>query len=228
MPKEQGFFSLWRGAGLAIARDVPYEMLTSAANKKITRWIDTKKKNSKWHYFLSNLVRPILVTSLGMLLVHPIDVVYLHYTCDTQNKYGGMYDAWRHVHDTNQYYTGIGMHIASHVLCDYTSTIGLDLLNRLWIKDENSKLKVAVSGLWVQLLATITTYPVTTVMKQMIVMDGKQDAIQRTQELYNSHGWSAFFRAGTATLCCSAVVYGIALVADFVAYITEKCMLYMK
>lgn len=90
IPKEQGFFSLWRGNLANVIRYFPTQALNFAFKDKYKQLFlnNVDKKTQFWRYFAGNLASGGAAGATGLCFVYPLDFARTRLAADI-GKAGG-------------------------------------------------------------------------------------------------------------------------------------------
>jgi len=209
VPKEQGFWALWRGNLANVIRYFPTQALNFAFKDKYKKlFLDGVKKDQFWRFFLGNLASGGAAGATSLLFVYPLDFARTRLAADVgkgkSRMYTGLVNCISTIYKADGakgLYQGFGVSVGGIIVYRAAFFGGYDTLRDIALKDPRNApvwQKWAVAQV-VTTVAGIVSYPFDTVRRRMMMQAGRKDILYTStvdcaKKILANEGSGAFFK----------------------------------
>jgi solute carrier family 25 (adenine nucleotide translocator) protein 4/5/6/31 len=210
IPREQGFFSLWRGNFANVLRYFPTQALNFAFKDTYKGWFldGVDKKKQFWRYFAGNLASGGLAGATSLCFVYPLDFARTRLAADigkgaADRQFTGLGDCLVKIARSDGVrglYQGFFVSVQG-IIIYRAAYFGLYDTIKGMIPG-NVKTNFFVSWAIAQTVTTVAgiiSYPFDTVRRRMMMQSGRSDVLYKGTidcwtKIYKQEGGKAFFK----------------------------------
>jgi len=212
IPKEQGFFSLWRGNMANVIRYFPTQALNFAF-KDVYKQIfmeGVDKKTQFWRYFAGNLASGGAAGATSLCFVYPLDFARTRLAADVgkgpaEREFKGLVDCIKKTLKSDGaagLYRGFGVSVQGIIIYRAAYFGFFDTAKGMLPDPKNTPFLVSWAiAQFVTTFAGIMSYPFDTVRRRMMMQSGRSKAEQQYKgtihcwgKIARTEGASAFFK----------------------------------
>ncbi|PSN44954.1 ADP,ATP carrier protein 1 [Blattella germanica] len=230
IPKEQGFFSLWRGNLVNVIRYFPTMALNFSFKEKLKELLvgDTNKHTHYGHYFLGSLLAGALAGAASLTFVYPLDYVRTRLAADigklpTDREYTGPVDCLKRTLKTDGIhglYRGFIISLQGIMIYRACYFGFFDFCKDMTPIGKKKSFIVSFFQAQVVVMSAETiAYPMDTVRRRMMMQSNRsvekvvyKNSMDCIVKIYKQEGANAFFKGNVTNLARST---GSALVLVF-------------
>ncbi|XP_033116533.1 ADP/ATP translocase 3-like [Anneissia japonica] len=211
IPKEQGFFSLWRGNTANVIRSFPAQALGFAFKDKYKLIFLDGVNYSKnfYRYLCGNLAAGGAAGGTAMCFVYPLDFARTRLGADlgktaTEREFSGIFDCARKIFRTDGvigFYRGFSVAIHGFVIYRAAYFGIYDTLKESLPASRRSSVVLSLAIAEVAMIFSQISYPFDTVRRRMMMQSGRPEsemlyksAMHCWRKIYREEGVKAFFR----------------------------------
>ncbi|XP_054681277.1 ADP/ATP translocase 4 [Grus americana] len=226
IPKEQGFFSFWRGNLANVIRYFPTQALNFAFKDKYKQIFMSKvdKEKQFWKWFLANLASGGAAGATSLCVVYPLDFARTRLAADTgkgaaERQFQGLSDCIIKIAKADGLpglYQGFGVSVqgiivyrASYFGCYDTIKVAFTNKNaHIGLLPNPKQTPFILSFFIAQVVTTfsgILSYPFDTVRRRMMMQSGETErqykgTVDCFMKIYEQEGFNAFFRGAFSNI----------------------------
>lgn len=209
IPKEQGFFSLWRGNTANVIRYFPTQALNFAFKDKYKEiFLGGVKKDQFWRFFAGNLASGGAAGATSLCFVYPLDFARTRLGADVgkgkDRQFNGLAHCIQSIYKADGamgLYRGFGVSVGGIIVYRAAFFGGFDTAKSMFLKDPKNA-PIWQSWLIAQSVTTgagILSYPFDTVRRRMMMQSGRKDILYKNTihcwgKILKDEGATAFFK----------------------------------
>lgn len=216
VPREQGFFSLWRGNFANVLRYFPTQALNFGFKDTYKRlFLDgVDKKTQFWRFFVGNLASGGAAGATGLCVVYPLDYARTRLAADVgkshDREYKGLIDClFKTVKSDGPVgiYRGFLVSVQGIIIYRAAYFGVYDTIKGVAFK-EGAKTNFFVSWAIAQVVTVcsgILSYPWDTVRRRMMMQSGRKDILYKNtadcaRKIIRDEGMSAMFKGALSNV----------------------------
>ncbi|XP_062514171.1 ADP/ATP translocase 3-like [Corticium candelabrum] len=210
IPREQGFFSLWRGNFANVLRYFPTQALNFAFKDTYKSWFldGVDKKKQFWRYFAGNLASGGLAGATSLCFVYPLDFARTRLAADigkgaSDRQFNGLGDCLVKIvrsDGVRGLYQGFFVSVQGIIIYRAAYFGFFDTVKGML--PSNIKPNFFLSWAIAQTVTTVAgiiSYPFDTVRRRMMMQSGRSDVLYKGtidcwRKIYQNEGGRAFFK----------------------------------
>ncbi|NWH15651.1 ADT4 translocase, partial [Grus americana] len=217
IPKEQGFFSFWRGNLANVIRYFPTQALNFAFKDKYKQIFMSKvdKEKQFWKWFLANLASGGAAGATSLCVVYPLDFARTRLAADTgkgsaaERQFQGLSDCIIKIAKADGLpglYQGFGVSVQGIIVYRASYFGCYDTIKGLL---PNPKQTPFILSFFIAQVVTtfsgILSYPFDTVRRRMMMQSGETErqykgTVDCFMKIYEQEGFNAFFRGAFSNI----------------------------
>ncbi|VDN51666.1 unnamed protein product [Dracunculus medinensis] len=209
LPREEGFFSFWRGNLVNIARACSQESLGFAFKDFFKIWsLSGVSNDSYWKFFTGNIAAGGASGISTYCVIYPLDFVRTRLAVDmgkgVNREFRGFFDCLKKIikHEgVRGLYYGFGPSI-QYIFIYRGAYYGLFDSAKVFAPSNEKKqisfLSAFIIGQFVTFIAAFISYPWDTIRRRLMMQAGRNDILYRgfihcAKKIYYEEGFRAFF-----------------------------------
>ncbi|CAJ0602502.1 unnamed protein product [Cylicocyclus nassatus] len=216
VPKEQGFFSLWRGNFTNVIRYFPTQALNFAFkdtyNVMFLKGVDKKKQF--WRFFGGNLAAGGAAGATSLLFVYPLDFARTRLAVDIgkgkTREFQGLTDCIVKVFKSDGpigLYRGFIVSVQG-IIIYRAAYFGMFDTAKYYIASEGKKLNFFLAWALAQVVTVssgLTSYPWDTVRRRMMMQSGRSDVLYKNTldcatKIIKNEGLAAMYKGSLSNI----------------------------
>lgn len=216
VPKEQGFWALWRGNLANVIRYFPTQALNFAFKDTYKRWFieGVDKKKEFWKFFAGNLASGGLAGATSLCFVYPLDFARTRLAADigkgSDREFQGLADCIKKILKTDGpigLYRGFMVSVQG-IIIYRAAYFGLfDTVKQMVTSDPKSLNFFATWGIAqvVTVSSGILSYPWDTVRRRMMMQSGRSDILYKNtfdcfKKIVANEGTAALYKGALSNV----------------------------
>ncbi|XP_064626785.1 ADP,ATP carrier protein-like [Lineus longissimus] len=217
VPKEQGFFSLWRGNLANVIRYFPTQALNFAFKDTYKRLFieGVDKKTQFWRYFAGNLASGGAAGATSLCFVYPLDFARTRLAADIgkgegDREFKGLGNCLAKIYKSDGLrglYRGFAVSVQG-IIIYRAAYFGCFDTAKAMLTSDPKKTNFFVAWMIAQVVTTgagILSYPFDTVRRRLMMQSGRSDVLYKNTldcwaKIAKQEGGSAFFKGAFSNI----------------------------
>ncbi|KAG6493102.1 hypothetical protein ZIOFF_048079 [Zingiber officinale] len=227
--REEGMLSLWRGNGTGVIRYYPSVALNFSlkdVRNDLYRTILCRGKTEQWSVAAANFMAGAAAGCTTLVIIYPLDIAHTRLAADIGLAEARQFRGISHFLQTVYKKDGIqgiyrGLPASIHGMIIHRGLYfgGFDTAKDLVLSDDSPLWKRWIAAQVVTTLASLTSYPLDTVRRRMMMQSGLEKPMYNStldcwRKIYKLEGLTSFYRGAVSNMFRSTGAAAILVLYD--------------